>query len=413
MSSTRGKSFTPEQDEAICRAYLSVTEDPIVAESVKWQDINPGKKLKTHEAPEFDDIMESPVFLKDNQVPSSFDSVDRETTSGSGSVSSPRKRPAGTKLAKRDKLKNKIHEVDNARHINLLETLNKTMADNSTRRIEMEEIKVASLERETVCEEKETERKDREMEERIMVIAVNGKFSGPTFNVTTNENVIVNVRNKLNENALVTWPGVQMRRISWQDGVLGTNCPIRPGWNWTYEFQVKDQIGSFFYFPSLNFQRASGGFGSFIITNRKVIPLPFNMPDGDIVILIGDWYTKSHSALRTSLDSGKDLGMPDGVLINGKGPYQYNASVPNGIDYETINVDQESEVLDNWALGHFTSTDCVGDLYIHTGALPDPPNDAYDTSYAVNQAMSIRLWLLEYCATDEALSGMHPGQVYI
>ncbi|KAL8154903.1 hypothetical protein AgCh_000310 [Apium graveolens] len=177
------------------------------------------------------------------------------------------------------------------------------------------------------------------------VIAVNGKFSGPTFNVTTNENVIVNVRNKLNENALVTWPGVQMRRISSQDGVLGTNCPIRPGWNWTYEFQVKDQIGSFFYFLSLNFQRASGGFGSFIITNRKVIPLPFNMPDGDIMILIGDWYTKSHSALRSSLDSGKDLGMPDGVLINGKGPYQYNASIPNGIDYETINVDQGSSSL--------------------------------------------------------------------
>lgn len=86
-----------------------------------------------------------------------------------------------------------------------------------------------------------------------------------------------------------------MRRTSWQDGVLGTNCPIQPGWNWTYEFQVKDQIGSFFYFPSLNFQRASGGFGSFIITNRKVISLPFNMPDGDIVILIGDWYTRSHA----------------------------------------------------------------------------------------------------------------------
>jgi len=32
--------------------------------------------------------------------------------------------------------------------------------------------------------------------------------------------------------------------------------------------------------------------------------------------------------------------MPDGVLINGKGPYQYNATlVPDGIDYETINVD--------------------------------------------------------------------------
>jgi hypothetical protein len=44
--------------------------------------------------------------------------------------------------------------------------------------------------------------------------------------------------------------------------------------------------------------------------------------------------------LRKMLDSGKDLGMPDGVLINGKGPYRYNDSlVPAGIEYETINVD--------------------------------------------------------------------------
>lgn len=31
--------------------------------------------------------------------------------------------------------------------------------------------------------------------------------------------------------------------------------------------------------------------------------------------------------------------MPDGVLINGKGPYRYNDTlVPDGIDYETIEV---------------------------------------------------------------------------
>lgn len=45
-------------------------------------------------------------------------------------------------------------------------------------------------------------------------------------------------------------------------------------------------------------------------------------------------------ALRKSLDSGKGLGMPDGVLINGKGPYRYNTTlVPDGIEHETINVD--------------------------------------------------------------------------
>ena len=85
-----------------------------------------------------------------------------------------------------------------------------------------------------------------------------------------------------------------MRHVSWQDGVLGTNCPIPPSSNWTYQFQVKDQIGSFFYFPSLHFQRAAGGFGSFTISNWNTVPVPFNIPDGDIEIMIGDWYTQHH-----------------------------------------------------------------------------------------------------------------------
>ena len=89
--------------------------------------------------------------------------------------------------------------------------------------------------------------------------------------------------------------GIQQRRSSWQDGVPGTNCPIPPKWNWTYQFQVKDQIGSFFYFPSINFQRASGGYGGFIINNRDIIPIPFDTPDGDITIMIGDWYTRNHT----------------------------------------------------------------------------------------------------------------------
>ncbi|KAF8722627.1 hypothetical protein HU200_022462 [Digitaria exilis] len=171
------------------------------------------------------------------------------------------------------------------------------------------------------------------------VIGINGKFPGPVVNITTNWNVVVNVLNDLDEPLLITWNGIQHRKNCWQDGVLGTNCPIPSGWNWTYEFQVKDQIGSFFYFPSTGLQRAAGGFGGIVVNNRDVIAVPFGRPDGDITILIGDWYNKNHTDLRKMLDEGKDLGMPDGVLINGKGPYRYNDSlVPAGIEYETFNV---------------------------------------------------------------------------
>ncbi|KAK3010767.1 hypothetical protein RJ639_012881 [Escallonia herrerae] len=319
------------------------------------------------------------------------------------------------------------------------------------------------------------------------VIAVNGKLPGPTLNVTTNYNVVVNVKNKLDENLLITWPGIEMRRSSWQDGVLGTNCPIPPKWNWTYQFQVKDQIGSYFYFPSLNFQRAAGGFGAFVVTNRDIIPLPFDTPDGDIVIMIGDWYTRNHTALRAALDSGKDLGMPDGVLINGKGPFRYNSTlVPDGIQHETVNVDpgktyrirvhnvgvstclnfriQNHNLLLAETEGHYTAQQNYTSLDIHvgqsysflvtmdqnassdyyivasarfvnqsiwqrvtgvavlhysnskgtaTGPLPDPPNDAYDTSYAVNQALSIRLNVSASGARPNPQGSFHYGSINV
>ncbi|OVA18870.1 Multicopper oxidase [Macleaya cordata] len=171
------------------------------------------------------------------------------------------------------------------------------------------------------------------------VIAINKKFPGPILNATTNNNVVVNVTNRLDEPLLMTWNGIQHRRNSWQDGVLGTNCPIPKDWNWTYQFQVKDQIGSFFYFPSINFQRAAGGYGGIIVNNRAVISLPFGEPDGDFTILIGDWYNRNHTDLRKALNAGKDLGIPDGVLINGKGPYRYNNTlVPDGIEHATFDV---------------------------------------------------------------------------
>ncbi|KAK4734339.1 hypothetical protein R3W88_008600 [Solanum pinnatisectum] len=320
------------------------------------------------------------------------------------------------------------------------------------------------------------------------VVAVNGKFPGPILNVTTNYNVVVDVKNKLDEELLVTWSGIQMRRTSWQDGVLGTNCPIpKGGWNFTYQFQVKDQIGSFFYAPSVNMQRAAGGFGSFIVTNRNIIPIPFSPPDGDIVIIIGDWYTRSHKTLRKDLDDGKRLGMPDGVLINGKGPYRYNTTlVPDGIDHETINVDpgktyrvrvhnvgvstclnfriQNHNLLLVETEGYYTSQQNYTSVDIHVGQsytflvtmdqnassdyyivassrfvnqtiwqkvtgvgilhysnskgkaagpLPDPPNDVYDTSYALNQAMSIRQNVSASGARPNPQGSFHYGQINV
>jgi L-ascorbate oxidase len=96
-------------------------------------------------------------------------------------------------------------------------------------------------------------------------------------------------------------------------------CPIQPGTNYTYHFQVKDQIGSYFYYPTTAMHRAAGAFGGLRVNSRLLIPVPYADPEDDYTVLIGDWYTKGHSTLRKLLDSGgRSLGRPDGVLINGK-----------------------------------------------------------------------------------------------
>lgn len=40
------------------------------------------------------------------------------------------------------------------------------------------------------------------------------------------------------------------------------------------------------------------------------------------------------------LDDGKDIGVPDAILINGRAPYRYNTTlVPDGLQYEIVGVE--------------------------------------------------------------------------
>ncbi|KAG9443451.1 hypothetical protein H6P81_014791 [Aristolochia fimbriata] len=149
-------------------------------------------------------------------------------------------------------------------------------------------------------------------------ILINGQFPGPNINSTTNNNIVINVFNNLDEPFLLTWSGIQQRKNSWMDGTPGAQCPIPSGTNFTYHFQVKDQIGSYFYLPSTGMHRAAGGFGGLRVNSRLLIPVPFDAPEDDYTVLIGDWYDKDHKTLQKFLDSGRTLARPTGLLINGE-----------------------------------------------------------------------------------------------
>ncbi|KAI3517199.1 hypothetical protein L1887_16411 [Cichorium endivia] len=159
------------------------------------------------------------------------------------------------------------------------------------------------------------------------VITINGMFPGPLINATTNDIVRVNVFNNLDEPMLFTWNGIQQRLNSWQDGVSGTNCAIKPGTNWTYAFVAKDQIGTFTYFPSINYQKLAGGFGPLRVNNRIVINVPFPKPEAEFDLLIGDWSFSDYKVVRSGLGVSSDV--PDILLMNGKSPYGYSESKPH------------------------------------------------------------------------------------
>ncbi|KAA8539242.1 hypothetical protein F0562_025934 [Nyssa sinensis] len=172
------------------------------------------------------------------------------------------------------------------------------------------------------------------------VITINGMFPGPLINVTTNDNLHINVFNDMDEPLLMTWNGIQQRLNSWQDGVSGTNCPIQPNKNWTYVFQTKDQIGTFFYYPSINFHKAGGGFGPIRVNNRIVIPVPFPKPEAEFDLLIGDWYQTSFKDIRSALNTSCMAyhTFPYKILMNGKNRYLDSPSTP----HESFTVKQGS-----------------------------------------------------------------------
>ncbi|XP_078179897.1 L-ascorbate oxidase homolog [Carex rostrata] len=224
-------------------------------------------------------------------------------------------------------------------------------------------------------------------------ILINGQFPGPRIDCVTNDNIVLNVINQLDEPFLITWNGIKQRKNSWQDGVLGTNCPIAPNSNYTYNFQTKDQIGSFTYFPTVGMHRASGGFGALNVYQRPAIPVPYPKPDGDFTLLVGDWYKAGHKTLRQILDSGSSLSFPDGLLINGAQSTSFNGDQGKTYLIRISNIGLETSInfrIQGHALklveveGAHTLQNSYDSLDLHVGqslavlvTLNQPPKDYF------------------------------------
>ncbi|KAK5123448.1 hypothetical protein LTR85_002486 [Meristemomyces frigidus] len=161
-----------------------------------------------------------------------------------------------------------------------------------------------------------------------LCLLFNGQYPGPTIHATWGDNVVVNVKNSMQDNGTsVHWHGVRQYHTPGQDGVNGVSeCPLAPGDTKTYSFQAT-QFGTSWYHSHYSAQYGDGVSGAIIFDG----PASANY-DIDIgPYPITDWYYQT-AAQVNSLALQNLPGLPpsaNNVLINGtnknaKGGGSYN-----------------------------------------------------------------------------------------
>lgn len=119
------------------------------------------------------------------------------------------------------------------------------------------------------------------------MVLVNGQSPGPLIEAGTGDTVRVRVANHLpNATTSVHFHGIDQRRTNWMDGVAGvTQCGIPPGGEWTYEFAVDGQRGTFWYHAHAAVQYTDGLYGPIVVRDpRELVP----RADAERILFLGE-----------------------------------------------------------------------------------------------------------------------------
>lgn len=160
-----------------------------------------------------------------------------------------------------------------------------------------------------------------------IVMAINGRFPGPTIRARAGDTIHLELMNKLHTEGLVIhWHGIRQIGTPWADGTASiSQCAINPGETFLYKFKL-DKAGTYFYHGHYGMQKSAGLYGSLIVEVAKGENEPFKY-DGELNLLLSDWWHKSFHEQQVDLFSKpmRWVGEPQSLLINGRG--QYNCSL--------------------------------------------------------------------------------------
>ncbi|XP_042515786.1 laccase-7-like [Macadamia integrifolia] len=152
-----------------------------------------------------------------------------------------------------------------------------------------------------------------------VITAVNGEFPGPRIRVREGDTVIVHVFNKSPYNLTIHWHGVFQLLSAWADGPeYITQCPILPGNNYTYKFNITKQEGTLWWHAHFSWLRATV-YGPLIIHPRSGRSFPYEKPYKEVPILLGEWWNANVIDVENEATmNGGAPNISDAFTINGQ-----------------------------------------------------------------------------------------------
>ncbi|KAK9047229.1 hypothetical protein V6N11_053079 [Hibiscus sabdariffa] len=150
------------------------------------------------------------------------------------------------------------------------------------------------------------------------LLIVNDSYPGPEIRVHRGDIVFVNVHNQGNYGFTIHWHGVKQPRNPWSDGPeFITQCPIRPGTNFTYQVILSNEIGTLWWHAHSDWTRGSVH-GAFVILPAENEIYPFPTPDADQTIMLQSWYNGDYKQIiDQALATGTSPRQPDAYAISG------------------------------------------------------------------------------------------------
>ena len=121
--------------------------------------------------------------------------------------------------------------------------------------------------------------------------------------------------------------GVRQLRSGWSDGPsFITQCPIRPGQSYAYDFRIVGQRGTLWWHAHFSWLRATL-YGPLVILPPRGVPYPFPKPHAEVPLMLGEWFNADPEAvIKQALQTGGGPNVSDAYTFNGLPGPTYNCS---------------------------------------------------------------------------------------